>query len=157
MQGSSFSPISEIISHGFLPCVSIVVASLPPAGNLHSHRPGPALRAGLGYPESRRTAYLNELELGEYCRRKGIYPEQIANWKKDFIQASSPAECEQLQQQARTIKQLQSELNRKDKVLSEAAALLVLGKKFRRSGRSQWTKNLPPRAPKSDHSPSMRE
>jgi transposase len=79
------------------------------------------------------TASLNELELGEYCRRKGIYPGQIANWKKDFIQGSSPAagktEREQVQQQARTIKQLQSELNRKDKALAEAAALLVLGKK----------------------------
>ena len=25
------------------------------------------------------TASLNELELGEYCRRKGLYPEQIVN------------------------------------------------------------------------------
>ena len=79
------------------------------------------------------TASLNELELGEYCRRKGLYPEQIANWKKDFIQGSSPAasknEREQLQQQAKTIKQLQRELNRKDKALAEAAALLVLEKK----------------------------
>ena len=79
------------------------------------------------------TASLNELELGEYCRRKGLYPEQIANWKKTFIQGSSPeaskAERAQLQQQAKTIKQLQSELNRKEKALAEAAALLVLGKK----------------------------
>lgn len=79
------------------------------------------------------TASLNELELGEYCRRKGLYPEQIAGWKKSFIQGASPeaskAERAELQQQAKTIKQLQSELNRKDKALAEAAALLVLGKK----------------------------
>ena len=79
------------------------------------------------------TASLNELELGEYCRRKGLYPEQIANWKKAFVQGSNPvasrAEREQLQQQARTIKQLQSELHRKDRALAEAAALLVLEKK----------------------------
>jgi transposase len=79
------------------------------------------------------TASFNELELGEYCRRKGLYPEQIANWKKTFIQGSNPAasraEREQLQQQARTIKQLQSELHRKDRALAEAAALLVLEKK----------------------------
>lgn len=79
------------------------------------------------------TASLNELELGEYCRRNGFYPEQIAGWKKAFILGSSPeinkAERTQLQQQAKTIKQLQSELNRKDKALAEAAALLVLGKK----------------------------
>ncbi len=79
------------------------------------------------------TASLNELELGEYCRRKGFYPEQIAGWKKAFIQGSSPeaskAERTQLQQQAKTIKQLQSELHRKDRALAEAAALLVLEKK----------------------------
>ncbi len=79
------------------------------------------------------TASLNELELGEYCRRKGLYPEQITHWKKAFIQGASPAagkvEREQLQQQAKTIKQLQSELHRKDRALAEAAALLVLEKK----------------------------
>ena len=79
------------------------------------------------------TASLNELELGEYCRRKGLYPEQIAQWKAGFIQGASPSagkfEREQLQQQAKTIKQLQSELHRKDRALAEAAALLVLEKK----------------------------
>jgi transposase-like protein len=79
------------------------------------------------------TAILNELELGEYCRGKGLFPEQIIRWKKEFIQGSSPegskAERAQLQQQAKTIKQLQGELNRKDRALAEAAALLVLGKK----------------------------
>jgi len=79
------------------------------------------------------TASFNELELGEYCRRKGLYPEQIVTWKKAFIQGSGSvtgkAEREQLQQQARTIKQLQSELHRKDRALAEAAALLVLEKK----------------------------
>lgn len=79
------------------------------------------------------TASLNELELGEYCRRKGLYLEQIAQWKATFIQGASPAagksERDQLQQQAKTIKQLQSELHRKDRALAEAAALLVLQKK----------------------------
>jgi transposase len=85
------------------------------------------------------TASFNELELGEYCRRKGIYPEQIAAWKRDFVQGSSPAasktERDQLQQQAKTIKQLQSELHRKDRALAEAAALLVLEKKVQ----ALWT------------------
>jgi transposase-like protein len=85
------------------------------------------------------TASFNELELGEYCRRKGIYPEQITAWKRDFVQGSSPAagktERDQLQQQARTIKQLQSELHRKDRALAEAAALLILEKKVQ----ALWT------------------
>jgi len=85
------------------------------------------------------TASFNELELSEYCQRKGLYPEQITTWKKAFIQGSGSAaskiERDQLQQQARTIKQLQSELHRKDRALAEAAALLVLEKKVQ----ALWT------------------
>lgn len=80
------------------------------------------------------TATLSEVELGEYCRRKGFYREQIADWKNGFVQGSSApiskAEREQLKEQTATIKQLEKELNRKDKALAETAALLVLQKKF---------------------------
>jgi transposase-like protein len=80
------------------------------------------------------TASLSEVELGEYCRRKGFYPEQIADWKNSFVHGSSAPmskiEREQLKEQAATIKQLEKELNRKDKALAETAALLVLQKKF---------------------------
>ena len=79
------------------------------------------------------TASLSENELGEYCRRKGYYPEQIAGWRASIVQGlSAPAtkaDREQLQQQSKMIKQLHQELNRKEKALAEAAALLVLGKK----------------------------
>jgi transposase-like protein len=80
------------------------------------------------------TALLSEVELGEYCRRKGLYPEQIVGWKRTFIQnettATSKAEREQIRQQGKTIKALQSELSRKEKALAEAAAVLVLEKKL---------------------------
>ena len=80
------------------------------------------------------TASLNEVELGEYCRRKGFYPEQIADWKNGFLHGSyapiSKAEREQLKEQTVIIKQLEKELNRKDRALAETAALLVLQKKF---------------------------
>lgn len=80
------------------------------------------------------TASLSEVELGEYCRRKGFYPEQISGWKKAFVQGasaiSSKAEREQRKDLIETIKQLEKELNRKDKALAETAALLVLQKKF---------------------------
>ena len=79
------------------------------------------------------TASLSETELSEYCRRKGYYPEQLAGWRASIVQGlSAPpnkADREQLQQQSRTIKQLHQELNRKEKALAEAAALLILGKK----------------------------
>lgn len=80
------------------------------------------------------TADLNETETSKYCRRKGLYPDQINGWTSVIRQSLSckpsisKAECEASQQQAKSIKQLQSELNRKDKALAEAAALLILEK-----------------------------
>ena len=80
------------------------------------------------------TASLNEVELGEYCRRKGLYTEQITGWKTALVRGltsvPSKAEREQVHKQSRTIKQLEKELNRKEKALAEVAALLVLQKKF---------------------------
>jgi len=80
------------------------------------------------------TATLNEMELSEYCRCKGIYPVQIANWKASIVQGLMPepnkADREQSQNQIRTIQGLEKELARKEKALAEVAALLVLQKKF---------------------------
>ena len=80
------------------------------------------------------TASFNEAELGEYCRRKGIYPVQIANWKASMVQGlmSSPSKTdrEQSQKQVRTIQNLEKDLARKEKALAEVVALLVLQKKF---------------------------
>ena len=80
-------------------------------------------------------ASLNEAELAEYCRRKGLYVEQIAAWRKACLQANAnsaaqaKAQREQTKQDRRHIKKLEQELRRKDKALAEAAALLVLQKK----------------------------
>lgn len=76
------------------------------------------------------TATLSEAELSEYCRRKGLYPEQIAQWKQAFLQTQQ-ADTRQSQKQAqKKIKGLERELARKEKALAEAAALLVLRKKL---------------------------
>ncbi len=81
------------------------------------------------------TASLNEVELGEYCRRKGLFPQQISAWREVCLQAHAPlapkADREKLRHQAKAIKQLEAELRRKEKALAEAAALLVLQKKVR--------------------------
>lgn len=81
------------------------------------------------------TASLNEVELGEYCRRKGLFPQQISAWRELCLQAQAPlapkADREKLRHQAKEIKQLEAELRRKEKALAEAAALLVLQKKVR--------------------------
>lgn len=82
------------------------------------------------------TATLSETELSEYCRSKGLYPEQIREWKQSFIH-SQMSEAEnrkydraQAKQDKKKIKVLERELKRKDKALAETTALLVLRKKF---------------------------
>jgi transposase-like protein len=81
------------------------------------------------------TASLNAVELSEYCRRKGLYPEQVSAWRDTCLQAnasvSPKVDRARLTTQSKQIKQLEAELRRKDKALAEAAALLVLQKKVR--------------------------
>jgi transposase len=83
------------------------------------------------------TAALSETELAEYCRSKGLYPEQVKAWREAAISAqdSSAQAAADQQQLARDyrkqIKRLEREMARKDKALAEAAALLILQKKMR--------------------------
>ncbi len=82
------------------------------------------------------TAPLSEVELSEYCRKKGLYPEQVGAWRKACLRANDtavvPSKAERAKSQAQTkrIEQLETELRRKEKALAEAAALLVLQKKI---------------------------
>jgi len=82
------------------------------------------------------TATLSEIEVNEYCRTKGIFPEQVKAWKLACIEGNS-AEVSKTKKisaankaDKKRIKQLEKELNRKEKALAETAALLVLRKKF---------------------------
>jgi transposase len=79
------------------------------------------------------TASLNEVELGEYCRRKGLFAQQIQAWRETCRQAHvapiAQADRQELHEQAKAIKGMERELRRKDKALAEAAALLVFQKK----------------------------
>jgi len=81
------------------------------------------------------SAALNQHELGEFCRRRGIFPEQLAAWREACSRANGErsgredsAECRNW---ARRNAELEAELRRKEKALAEAAALLVLQKKVR--------------------------
>ena len=82
------------------------------------------------------TAALNEAEIGEYCRTKGLYAEQIREWKtaalSGYEQTEQIEKAKQRTRQAdqKQIKSLKSELRRKEKALAETAALLVLSKKW---------------------------
>ena len=76
------------------------------------------------------TASMNEAEIAEYCRSKGLYPEQLKRWKQAFIQGLEQVKPDTENKESRKkIKKLEKELQRKDKALAEAAALLILQKK----------------------------
>jgi transposase-like protein len=83
------------------------------------------------------TASMNEAELADYCRGKGLYPEQVKAWRDIAVSAQNGHQAGQTEQQKITqshlkkIKELQREVDRKNKALAEAAALLVLQKKLR--------------------------
>jgi transposase-like protein len=81
------------------------------------------------------TASLNETELGEYCRRKGIYVDEVKTWRDQCLKANQaiiedPKELkESLKAEKELNKKLGRELRIKEKALAETAALLVLRKK----------------------------
>lgn len=82
------------------------------------------------------TASLNEIQLSEYCRNKGLYKEQIDQWKIAALSGyKNSTQMKRTQSQYRRedkqkIHKLERELNRKEKALAETAALLVLSKKW---------------------------
>lgn len=82
------------------------------------------------------TAGLSEAQLSEYCRAKGLYPEQVKAWWEACLAgasaeaASRQAEQAQGRRDRKRIKELERELRRKDKALAETTALLVLRKKL---------------------------
>ena len=81
------------------------------------------------------TAALSAAERGEYCRKRGLYPQQLHAWRRTCEQANahpaaaarptSPRQGED----RRRIRAPERELARKEKALAEAAALWVLRKK----------------------------
>ena len=81
------------------------------------------------------TSPLNVAELAEYCRKKGLFAEQIEQWKQACMSANASAIEQEKQQKLQSradkkhIKRLETDLRRKERALAEAAALLILRKK----------------------------
>ncbi len=74
---------------------------------------------------------LSEEALNAWCRQRGLFAHQLAIWKSEFSAPAKPgADAGELRKLKEEITALQRNLNRKDKALSEAAALLVLQKKY---------------------------
>jgi transposase-like protein len=73
--------------------------------------------------------------LNAWCRERGLFAHQLTQWKTDFCEAGSSHTDREDAKALRTLKaenqRLERELTRKEKALAEAAALLVLQKKYR--------------------------
>jgi len=84
-----------------------------------------------------QTAAMSESQTSEYCRKQGLYPEQIQLWKKacqsanDWDSSQRAKISKQQRSDQKKIKILERDLQRKEKALAEAAALLILQKKVR--------------------------
>ena len=71
---------------------------------------------------------LEESEQGQYLRSHGLYSVDIERWRDEMLQALSQ-KPKKGDPKERRIRELESELRRKEKALAETAALLVLKKK----------------------------
>ena len=78
------------------------------------------------------THVLSGEALQAWCRERGLFAHHLASWKAAFCAA---AKTDSGTRELRSLKdqndQLKRELVRKEKALAEAAALLILQKKFR--------------------------
>ena len=78
-------------------------------------------------------------DLHAWCREKGLFEHQLLQWRNAFCAATLPSAASVAEQRLANTAlrelqgrhhQLEREMRRKDRALAEAAALLVLQKKF---------------------------
>lgn len=76
---------------------------------------------------------LTDEKLQEWCRARGLFVHHLDAWRSAFCAAGQDATvgAREVRSLKDEVAQLRRELDRKDKALAEAAALLVLQKKFR--------------------------
>lgn len=81
------------------------------------------------------TANLSESELGEYLRKHGVHSVELERWREEALSGLKTEkrgrpkvdpEVTQLRKEKKTLKR---ELQKKEKALAEASALLVMKKK----------------------------
>lgn len=76
---------------------------------------------------------LDAEQVNAWCRERGLFAHHLAGWKAAFCVPvkEAPEAIRELRNLKDENDQLKRELHRKEKALAEAAALLVLQKKFR--------------------------
>jgi len=76
------------------------------------------------------TAKLTEEDLGKWLRENGLRSEHIEIWRQEMKKhLTQQKKNTELKEAKKRIKELERELNRKDKALAEMSALVVLKKK----------------------------
>jgi transposase-like protein len=76
---------------------------------------------------------LSDEALSAWCRERGLFAHHLDQWRAQFCSAgtaSARANAPELRELKQANAQLQRELKRKEKALAEAAALLILSKKY---------------------------
>lgn len=80
------------------------------------------------------SAGLSGEALRAWCRQRGVYAHQLAAWKVVFAQEADGGALKPLKAERDALKAerdgLKRQLQKRDRALAEAAALLVLSKKF---------------------------
>lgn len=76
--------------------------------------------------------HIADENLGQFLRSKGIHQAQLEQWRQLMLFAlkeNAPKKSSRKPADTKRIRELEKELNRKEKALAETAALLVLKKK----------------------------
>jgi len=99
---------------------------------LKSNSPTANLTNAIKFNHILKTSELDDPDLGRYCREHGLYSHQLQTWREQFM-SDKDNKKETPQSEVKSLKlenkRLQKELQRKDKALAEASALLILKKK----------------------------
>ena len=109
-------------------------AVVAPTAELPSDLPAESWSAAQRLLALYRTHGLSGAALHAWCREKGLFEHQLITWHDAFcaVASSESRESKLAVRELQTRNDgLQRELRRKEKALAEAAALLVLQKKFR--------------------------
>jgi transposase len=78
-------------------------------------------------------AGIDDEQLGEFLRERGLHSEHITIWDqelRDMIEKKNEQQDKENKALKKKVKELEKELQRKEKALAEAAALLILKKKL---------------------------
>lgn len=89
--------------------------------------------SGERYRHLKATCGQDDVKIGAYCRQHGLYPHQLTQWETEFMTNSTSISKQQPNVEIRALKaeviELKKSIMRKDKVLAETMALLILKKK----------------------------